>query len=93
VFSNPALSRYGSGATVQGELMPGVTCGCGQVVKVTQLSQKEIKIELSTRNVKGCAELRRLREDGQAVDEKNFECPRLAAAIQFNLTMKKAQTW
>jgi hypothetical protein len=70
--------------------MPGVTCGCGQVVKVTQLSKKEIKIELSERNRKGCAEARRLREEGQPVAD-DFDCPRLAAAVQFALTMKKAQ--
>jgi hypothetical protein len=73
--------------------MPGVTCGCGQVVKVTILNKREIKVEPTARNIKGCAEARRLREDGQPVDEVNFECPRLAAAIQFNMKMKRAQSW
>ena len=72
--------------------MPGVTCGCGQVVKVTQLSKKEIKLELSARNRKGCAEARRLREEGQAVPE-DYDCPRLAAAVQFAVKMKKAQVF
>lgn len=71
--------------------MPGITCGCGQTVKVTPISPKEIKVELSARNLKGCAEARRLREGGQEVGE-NFDCPRLATAIRFALTMKKAQT-
>ena len=70
--------------------MPGVTCGCGQVVKVTQLSKKELKIELTPRNRKGCAEARRLREEGQPVPD-DYDCPRLAAAVQFAFTMKKAQ--
>jgi len=72
--------------------MPGVTCGCGQVVKVTQLSKKELKIELSARNRKGCAEARRMRESGQNVPE-DFDCPRLAAAVRFAVTMKKAQVF
>ena len=66
--------------------------GTGQIVKVTPVSQKEIKIELSARNVKGCAEARRLREEGQPVGA-DFDCPRLATAIRFALTMKKAQTY
>ena len=70
--------------------MPGVTCGCGQVVKVTQLSKKELKIELSERNRKGCAEARKLREEGKPVPD-DFDCPRLGAAVQFAFTMKKAQ--
>ena len=72
--------------------MPGVTCGCGQTVKVTPMGPKELKIELSARNLKGCAEARRMREGGQEVGE-DFDCPRLATAIRFALTMKKAQTY
>jgi hypothetical protein len=69
--------------------MPGVTCGCGQVVKVTQLSKKQFKIELSERNRKGCAEARRLRDEGQPVPD-DYDCPRLAAAVQFAVTLNKA---
>ena len=70
--------------------MPGVACGCGQIVKVTQLSKKELKVEFSSRNLKGCAEARRLREEGKPVPD-NFDCPRASAAVQFAFTMKKAQ--
>ena len=72
--------------------MPGVTCGCGQQVKVTLLNQKEVQVEFTSRNLKGCAEARRLREEGKDPGS-NFECSRMAAAVQFNLTMKKAQTF